>query len=188
MRVALELFRDRGFDGTTVDDIATRAEVSKSSIYTHFGSKEELLSRGVTPLVESLASVFERPEATSGTYVRRIEFVLRALVRLAMSEPTAASVVLRLHPATATGRAVIHRRKDAERRVVELVAAGARTGELRADIDPALAARLLLSLSNWVTIWYRPAGAWPTDEVIGAVVSMALDGLSPHIDTRSHDA
>jgi AcrR family transcriptional regulator len=178
MRVALALFRDRGFDGTTVDDIATRAEVSKSSIYTHFDSKEDLLSRGVAPFVDSLTSVFDRPEATSGTYVHRLEFVLRTLVRRGLSDPTAASVVLRLDPATATGRAVIRRRKDAEQRVIELVTAGALTGELRADIDPALAARLLLSMSNWVSIWYRTAGAWRVDELIGAVVTVALEGLS----------
>jgi AcrR family transcriptional regulator len=66
MRVALALFRDRGFDGTTIEHIATRAEVSKSSIYTHFGSKEALLRRGVAPLVDALTSVFDRPGATSG--------------------------------------------------------------------------------------------------------------------------
>jgi hypothetical protein len=116
--------------------------------------------------------------------VRRLEFVLRSLVRVALSNPTEASVVLRLHPATATGRAVIRRRKAAEERVIELVAAGALSGELRNDIDPALAARLLLSLSNWVTIWYRPAGAWGVDELIDAVVTVALEGLSRRsIDT-----
>ncbi len=48
MSAAMELFTSNGFEGTSVDDIAAAARVSKQTVYSHFGCKETLLGLAVS--------------------------------------------------------------------------------------------------------------------------------------------
>ena len=48
LRAAVELFTEKGYEGTSVDDIAQAAKVSKQTVYSHFGSKEALFGRAVS--------------------------------------------------------------------------------------------------------------------------------------------
>lgn len=48
LRAAVDLFTEKGYDGTSVDDIARAAGVSKQTVYSHFGSKEALFARAVS--------------------------------------------------------------------------------------------------------------------------------------------
>src|SRR5262245_55448278 len=56
--VAEQLFAERGYDGTTLRDVATRVGVRAPSLYNHFASKDELyaavLERGIGPVIELL--------------------------------------------------------------------------------------------------------------------------------------
>lgn len=47
LRAAVDLFTEKGYDGTSVDDIASRARVSKQTVYSHFGNKETLFALAV---------------------------------------------------------------------------------------------------------------------------------------------
>ncbi len=67
--VARVCFAEKGFDGTSIEEIAARAEVSKPIIYEHFGGKEGLyavvVDREVTTLLQSLRTALTDPQATS---------------------------------------------------------------------------------------------------------------------------
>lgn len=59
LEVALELFGQRGYEGTSIRDIAERMEMTKAAVYYHFRSKEELLADVLTPAVSRVAKVLE---------------------------------------------------------------------------------------------------------------------------------
>src|ERR1043166_1565225 len=63
--VGRAIFAKRGYEATTVEEIAERAKVSKPIVYEHFGGKEGLyaviVDREVSHLVESLAAALEAP-------------------------------------------------------------------------------------------------------------------------------
>ncbi len=61
-QAALELFADQGFDATTVDQIATRAGVSKTTFFRHFPAKEEVIFPDHTKLLSDIATMFEMSE------------------------------------------------------------------------------------------------------------------------------
>lgn len=61
-QAALELFADQGFDSTTVDQIATRAGVSKTTFFRHFPAKEEVIFPDHTKLLADIATMFEMAE------------------------------------------------------------------------------------------------------------------------------
>ena len=72
--VAVRVFREHGYDGSTLDDVAQAAGITKASIYYHVRSKEELLARGVGRALDALFAVLDerpakrgRPRRASGT-------------------------------------------------------------------------------------------------------------------------
>ena len=72
---AVKLFYERGFSGTTLDDIAGKLGVTKPFIYTHFRSKVELLEAVCRPTIEmsldAIARAAQRPWQGSRSAVRR---------------------------------------------------------------------------------------------------------------------
>jgi AcrR family transcriptional regulator len=79
---ALDLFAERGFDATTVADIAELADVSERTIFTHFATKEDILFADHRGLAEALAAALaERPEGVSALDALR-GFVVENLSRL----------------------------------------------------------------------------------------------------------
>jgi AcrR family transcriptional regulator len=74
--VALELFADRGYEQTTIADIAEAAEVSPRTIFTYFPSKEDILFWNLPEIREGLAQALrERPDGVTTVDVLR-EFIL----------------------------------------------------------------------------------------------------------------
>ena len=64
--VAVRVFRERGYDGSTLDDVARAAGITKASIYYHVRSKEELLARGVGRALDALFAVLDERPAKRG--------------------------------------------------------------------------------------------------------------------------
>lgn len=182
VRDAFTLFRQRGYDSTSIEDIARQAQVAKPSLYRYFSGKEGILAAGVERPLSALMAVFDEPSASSGSYVERLAFVLRRTVEIEAEFLPQASVLVRLHGDTLTERHVTRCRREFERRVAVLVAHGVEHGELRDDIPPTLQARLLLSLTNWIVVWFDEGGAMTAPELAEHVLEFSYHGLRPNVD------
>jgi AcrR family transcriptional regulator len=77
LSVAVEVFNVRGYDGTSMEDLAKAAGITKSSIYHHVSGKEELLRLAVARALDGLFSVLDEPEAVEGGAASRLEYVIR---------------------------------------------------------------------------------------------------------------
>ena len=103
--VALDLFVERGFDAVSVDDIAEVAEVSKTTFYRYFPSKEELLFGRAAEHLALVRSVFdERPLTESPVEAARHAF--RAVAGIYQSDPhqkLAMSCIIKSTPSLAPG-------------------------------------------------------------------------------------
>jgi AcrR family transcriptional regulator len=179
LAVAVEVFNERGYDGTSMEHLSKAAGISKSSIYHHVRGKEELLQRAVGRALEGLFSTLEEPEAKHGRAVERLEFVVRRTARVLMAELPYVTLLLRVRGNTRTERWALERRREFDREVAELLAAAVEEGDLRGDVDARLATRLLFGMINSIVEWYRPAaraGAH-SDEVADTVTCLAFEGL-----------
>jgi AcrR family transcriptional regulator len=97
-RAARKLFAARGFDATSIDDIAARAGVAKGAVYHHFESKREIFTRVLDRIQGELAALPPpTPRRGSGPLDRIAEAVLRYL--LAASEPDTKRILLVEGPA-----------------------------------------------------------------------------------------
>ncbi|MFI2370271.1 TetR/AcrR family transcriptional regulator [Streptomyces sp. NPDC018833] len=184
LTVAVRIFNERGYDGTSMEHLSRAAGISKSSIYHHVAGKEELLRRAVSRALDSLFAVLDEDGARQGRAVECVEYVTRRTVEVLTAELPYVTLLLRVRGNTKTERWAMERRREFDQRVADLLKAAAADGDLRADVDTRLATRLLFGMVNSLVEWYRPhaVGGHDGEQVADAVVRMAFDGLrtDPH--------
>ena len=173
----------KGFAGSRLVDIADQAQVQAPAIYYYYPSREDLIEEVMyvgaaamrTHLAEALAALApgtppaERIAAAVESHLRHeleISDYSRAIIRNGNQLP---EPVGRRALAEVAGYNEIWR---------GLVADLAAAGQLRADLDPAVARMVVLGSLNWAAEWWDPARG-PLDEVIRTTQSMVLHALRP---------
>jgi AcrR family transcriptional regulator len=175
--VAVAVFNERGYDATSMDELAGRLGVTKSAIYHHVPSKVELLRLALDRALDGLFAVTEEPAATTGRAIDRLEHVVRGSVRVLVDELPFVTLLLRVRGNSDVEQAALKRRREFDRIVTDLVAAAEDEGDVRQDVDPAVTSRLLFGTVNSLTEWYRPDGGLSADALADALVATTFDGL-----------
>ncbi|MER8155995.1 TetR/AcrR family transcriptional regulator [Streptomyces sp. NPDC094472] len=179
LAVAVEVFNERGYDGTSMEHLSRAAGISKSSIYHHVKGKEELLRLAISRALDGLFGILQEPAARDGRAIERLEHVTRRTSEVLMEELPYVTLLLRVRGNTDTERWAMERRREFDHQVAELLKQAAADGDLRSDVDARLATRLLFGMINSIVEWYRPGrgGAATSQEVAEAVVRTAFAGL-----------
>src|SRR5579884_1630221 len=175
-RIAARLFAERGYQGTSLADLADALGVQKPSLYHHIASKEDLLWEvaweGAQSFHAALDAVpLDRPAT------ERIRLALRAHLAVVAGQLDVATVFVREWRYLAGERRerFLAERRRYEERVRELFREGLERSELRTDLDVATAALLFLSAANWAYAWLRPGA--DTDELADRLYAVLLDGM-----------
>src|SRR4029450_11960367 len=96
LRVAVQVFTERGYDGTSMEDLAARLGITKSSIYHHVPGKAELLRLAVDRALDALTAGTEEAAPTSGPAIDRLEHVVRRSVDVLVAELPFVTLLLRV--------------------------------------------------------------------------------------------
>jgi AcrR family transcriptional regulator len=179
---AVKLFYERGFSGTTLDDIAGKLGVTKPFIYTHFRSKVELLEAICRPTIEMSLEAIARAAQGPGTPSERLFQGIVDFSKVVLLRQANIAVYFREEKhLSEVGLAEINGlRKRFDRVLSELLEEGARAGEF-SIVDIRLAALAIGGMVSWAYTWYQPAGRLPIDEV-GAKLAhftLQLAGVRP---------
>jgi AcrR family transcriptional regulator len=174
LEVAVAAFNEHGYDATSIGMLAERLGLSKSAIYHHVASKDELLGLALDEALDGLEGVLRSPEAQEGPASSRLAFVLRGAVRVLAEKLPYVTLLLRVRGNTEVERAALERRRAFDHAVASLVAEAREEGSLRADADPAVVARLLFGMINSLTEWYTPSGPLTPDDLADTIVALAL--------------
>lgn len=174
--VAVEVFIERGYDGTSMEDLARAAGIGKSSIYHHIEGKEQLLRLAVDRALSALFALTEGDGDGGGPAVERLERLIGGMVEVLAAELPYVTLMLRVRGNTETERYALERRREFDQRMRALVGAAAAAGDIRADLDLGVVERLVTGMINSMTEWYRP-GRIPVAELKEAVVTLAMSGL-----------
>ncbi|GAA3537427.1 TetR/AcrR family transcriptional regulator [Nonomuraea rosea] len=177
LSIAVGVFNERGYDGTSMEDLARALGVTKSAIYYHVPGKEQLLARALDRALDGLFAMVADERAASGTAIERLEWVVRQSVRILIDRLPYVTLLLRVRGNSATEQAALGRRREFDRFVSHLVKEAAADGSIRPDVDPALVTRLLFGTVNSITEWYQPARGASAEDLADALLKMTFDGL-----------
>jgi TetR/AcrR family transcriptional regulator, cholesterol catabolism regulator len=188
--VAARLFRDRGYDGTSIRDIASAMGIGKSSLYHYVATKEDLLwmivEAPLTGLVETVAAVFadttiplaERIRLASEAHCESFEryhphmFVITRENGETLSTPRRTDLVaLRDRYYLLWKQAIV---------------AGRRSGEIRSDLDVGVAVQAILGMINWMFRWFSPGGKVTARAVADQFADLLVAGVSGAPRPASH--
>lgn len=153
-RAAWLLFAERGYEDTTVDEIARAAGISRRSFFRYFSSKEDVVVGTSDALAEDVLAAFARRPAAEPPLVA-IERALRPAIETRLADAAESRAIIRLLRESRTlRRALLERHARLEERLALLIAV--RTGaDMRRDPTPALLAFLARALMDTAfNVWY----------------------------------
>lgn len=180
---AAKVLSRKGFAGTRLSDIADEAQVQAPAIYYYYPSREDLIEEVMyvgaaamrTHLAEALAAL--PPGATPAA---RIATAVEAHLRHELEISDYSTAIIRNanqlpEPVSRRALAEVGAYNDVWRGLVaDLEAAG----QLRDDVDPAVARMMVLGALNWAAEWWDPQRG-SIDEVVATAQSMVLHSLRP---------
>ena len=134
-RAALELFAEKGYDATTVDEISIRADVAKGTFFNYYPRKEAVLTTLAEHEIESLEAWVEQSLAGPGPVIAKLHAMFDFASDSYEHEPQLRRrMLVELQKGEGQPLEAIHTRGQAA--VRRLVEAGQASGELRRDADP----------------------------------------------------
>jgi AcrR family transcriptional regulator len=160
-----------------MEDLSRKLGITKSAIYHHVPSKEELLRLSVDRALDGLFEVAAATAELDGRAIDRLEHLVRGSVLVLADRLPFVTLLLRVRGNTKVERAALARRREFDLVVTDLVKLAEAEGDVRPDVDPAVAARLLFGTVNSLIEWYRPRRGSSATELADAVCKMAFDGL-----------
>lgn len=175
---AVRAFNEHGYDGTAMEDLSHELGISKSAIYHHVRSKEELLTLATDRALDSLFALLEEIDAVPGTSFERLQELLYRASLVLVRELPFVTLLLRLRGNTRAQRQALARRREFDRHTTALVAQARDDGFLRSDVNPAVTARLLFGMVNSVVEWYRPRHGDSPEEIARTIQTIALSGVA----------
>ena len=175
--VAANVFRERGYEGATLNDIAERFGTDRATLYYYFGSKEEVLHEIVRGVVHENVATAERVAGGTGTSADKLKALF--IDMMASFERNYPAMYVYVEDLARIGREDSEWAQDvsaSSRRfediVIRLLKKGQAEGSIRADLPPDLTARALFGMVNWTHQWWRPKdkhGALQVAEVFAMV-------------------
>lgn len=175
---AVKLFAERGFDGTSINDIAERTTLKKASLYHYFPSKQHILvavledeMSALWGRAQDIAQISDPRERIRGLLAAHLSNFRRKLpqIRVFLLERTKIDAKLAAR--------YLEQRRLYDALYVDTIREGQRAGVFRTE-DPVVLAYAVLGIVNWMVQWYDPRGRLSLDEVTAILQQCALGALS----------
>jgi AcrR family transcriptional regulator len=177
---ATRLFAERGYDGTTLQDIADAIGITRPGLYHYITSKEQLLAALVRDISENTAHIVRAVRLrTDLSSVEKLRAVVRGLVLQRARAPEHFRVLDRTEAALPEEVAAQHlkARREVLTEMRTIVEEGVSRGEFRPR-DERLAALSVIGMCNWVAWWFHPGASHPVEPVADQLAQNAIDMLA----------
>lgn len=176
--VCVATFNRHGYDATSMGMLAAELGVSKSAIYHHVSSKEEILEMALDQALDALEAVLAEAEQLDESGADRLEKALRSTVQVLIEQMPQVTLLLRLRGNSPVETAALQRRRDITSRFGAIVESGQKDGSLVTSQPPRRIARLVLGMVNSIVDWYRPGeSAAEPAQLEESILRLALEGV-----------
>jgi AcrR family transcriptional regulator len=180
LRTAARLFQQRGYDATSMNDVAAALKLSKGGLYHHFQSKDEILFE----IMNHAMDITEERVLAPVRGIANPEERLRALIRLHIEvvlSPRDREITVMLHEnhplPPALRRRINGRKKEYIHFLENLIAEIQGSRRAAARVSPRAAAFALLGMINWIYQWYKPEGELQVQNLVPQFTDLLFGGL-----------
>jgi TetR/AcrR family transcriptional regulator, cholesterol catabolism regulator len=188
LRTSARLFQQRGYDATSMNDIAAALKLSKGGLYHHFQSKDDILFE----IMNHAMDITEERVIKPARGIAKADERLRALIRLHIEvvlSPADREITVMLHenhPLPPALRKRINQRKKDYVHFVENVIADVQkdfqkekhlSPGSQPSVSPRAAAFALLGMINWIYQWYRPDGNLQPQALVAQFTNLFFGGI-----------
>ena len=179
LNTAAQIFSQKGYHGTSMQDIALSVNLQKASIYHHVSSKQEILFELLNRGLDLLSTEVENAVDGQGPPNERLHKAICTYLGTLAEHQELASVLLfeyrSLEPEYLDRH--IPRRDRFERIWRDLIQDGVDEGVFSCE-HPSLSARALLGILNWTVTWFRADGPMTAAEIADQLSELYLLGLT----------
>jgi TetR/AcrR family transcriptional regulator, cholesterol catabolism regulator len=180
LRTAARLFQQRGYDATSMNDVAAALKLSKGGLYHHFQSKDEILFEIMNHAMEITQERVIGPVRGIADPEQRLRALIRLHIEVVLS-PRDREITVMLHenhPLPPTLRKRINaRKKEYIHFVEELIAEVQRARQAKGGVSSRAAAFAVLGMINWIYQWYKPEGNLQANHLVPQFTDLVLGGI-----------
>lgn len=178
LKAAAELFYEKGYHATTMQDVADRVGMLKGSLYYYIDSKEDLLYITLDQVIKKGDDLFLQRVASAPDPVEKLRRAIEAEIEYVIRDQV--TVGLFLHEFDTLSeqrrRRILARMRRFQNRYIEIIREGQAAGVFR-DLDPRLAVYGILGMCNWVYRWYRPDLGFTLQEITSVFTNLVMKGI-----------
>ncbi|HKI26328.1 MAG TPA: TetR/AcrR family transcriptional regulator [Candidatus Sulfotelmatobacter sp.] len=180
LRTAARLFQQRGYDATSMNDVAAALKLSKGGLYHHFQSKDEILFEIMNHAMEITEERVVAPVRGIPDPEDRLRSLIRRHIEIVLS-PADREITVMLHenhPLPPALRKRINARKKEYVHFVEgVIGEVQRARNARGTVSPRAAAFALLGMINWIYQWYKPEGELQAQNLVPQFTDLVFGGM-----------
>jgi TetR/AcrR family transcriptional regulator, cholesterol catabolism regulator len=180
LRTAARLFQQRGYDATSMNDVAASLKLSKGGLYHHFQSKDEILFEIMNHAMDITEERVLAPVRAVADPEERLRTLIRLHIEVVLS-PRDREITVMLHenhPLAPTLRKRINTRKKEHVHFMEnLIAEVQKTRRAKGSVSPRAAAFALLGMINWIYQWYKPEGELQAHNLVPQFTELVFGGI-----------
>jgi TetR/AcrR family transcriptional regulator, cholesterol catabolism regulator len=180
LRTAARLFQQRGYDATSMNDVASALKLSKGGLYHHFQSKDEILFE----IMNHAMDITEERVVAQARKISDPEERLRTLIRLHIEvvlSPRDREITVMLHEnhplPPALRKRINTRKKDYVHFVENLIGDVQRSRQSKNTVSARAAAFALLGMINWIYQWYKPEGDLQAHNLAPQFTELVFGGI-----------
>lgn len=177
--VATRLFGEKGYNGTTMRDIASAVGVLPGSLYAHIDGKETLLVEIVEAGFDRFLELAQEIAASSEPADVRLRRAIKEHVKSVADSRDRTLVVLQQwrYLSGAHYDRVVEKRHFYQDSFARIVDDGVEAGLFKAELDRHVAVFTVLGALNWVPEWFSPEGPATAEEIGERMADVLLSGL-----------
>jgi AcrR family transcriptional regulator len=182
LRTAARLFQQRGYDATSMNDVAAALKLSKGGLYHHFQSKDEILFEIMNHAMEITQERVLNPVRGIADPEERLRALIRLHIEVVLS-PRDREITVMLHenhPLPPALRKRINARKKDYIHFLESLMTEVQNKaqqQTKGKVSPRAAAFALLGMINWIYQWYKPEGELQAQNLIPQFTELIFGGI-----------
>ena len=177
LRTSVQLFLERGYTRTSLNDIADQLKITKPALYHYFRNKEDILLECYRWGCILIREFLDEIVASGRTGIEKVEAFIRSYTALISGDFGRAVIRLDDAELSAEGRAEIRTyKREIDRRLRSFIKEGMEDGSIQ-PCDPKLAAFAIAGAVNWICMWYKPGGSLSPEQVATSFTATLTGGL-----------